>query len=107
MTWLYLALAILLEVSGTTCMKLSQGFTKLVPWALLFVFYTLSMGMLTLALKRIDVSVAYAVWSGVGTALIATIGVLWFKEPLTALKLISIGLIIIGVVGLNLGGGAH
>ena len=107
MTWLYLALAILLEVSGTTCMKLSQGFTKLVPSILLFVFYTLSMGMLTLALKRIDVSVAYAVWSGVGTALISTIGVLWFKEPVTALKLISLGLIIIGVVGLNLSGGAH
>ena len=107
MTWLYLTLAILLEVSGTTCMKLSRGFTKLVPSILLFVFYTLSMGMLTLALKRIDVSVAYAVWSGVGTALIATIGVLWFKEPVTALKLISIGLIIIGVVGLNLSGGAH
>ena len=107
MTWLYLALAILLEVSGTTCMKLSQGFTKLVPSILLFVFYTLSMGMLTLALKRIDVSVAYAVWSGVGTALIATIGVLWFKEPVTALKLISLGLIIVGVVGLNLSGGAH
>ena len=107
MIWLYLVLAILLEVSGTTCMKLSQGFTKLVPSILLFVFYTLSMGMLTLALKKIDVSVAYAVWSGVGTALIATIGVLWFKEPVTALKLISIGLIIIGVVGLNLSGGAH
>ena len=107
MTWLYLALAILLEVSGTTCMKLSQGFTRLVPSILLFVFYTLSMGMLTLALKKIDVSVAYAVWSGVGTALIATIGVLWFKEPVTALKLISLGLIIIGVVGLNLSGGAH
>ena len=107
MTWLYLALAILLEVSGTTCMKLSQGFTKVVPSVLLFVFYTLSMGMLTLALRRIDVSVAYAVWSGVGTALIATIGVLWFKEPVTALKLISLGLIILGVVGLNLSGGAH
>ena len=107
MIWLYLVLAILLEVSGTTCMKLSQGFTKLVPSILLFVFYTLSMGMLTLALKKIDVSVAYAVWSGMGTALIATIGVLWFKEPVTALKLISLGLIIIGVVGLNLSGGAH
>jgi small multidrug resistance pump len=107
MIWLYLVLAILLEVSGTTCMKLSQGFTKMVPSVLLFVFYTLSMGMLTLALKKIDVSLAYAVWSGVGTALIATIGVLWFKEPVTALKLISIGLIIIGVVGLNLSGGAH
>ncbi|HXF40031.1 MAG TPA: multidrug efflux SMR transporter [Blastocatellia bacterium] len=107
MTWIYLALAILLEVAGTTCMKLSDGFTKMVPSILLFVFYTLSFGMLTLALKRIDVSVAYAVWSGVGTALIGTIGVLWFKEPMTALKLISLALIIVGVVGLNLGGGAH
>lgn len=107
MTWIFLALAILLEVAGTTCMKLSDGFTKMVPSILLFVFYTLSFGMLTLALKRIDVSVAYAVWSGVGTALIATIGVLWFKEPMTALKLISLALIIIGVVGLNLGGGTH
>ena len=107
MTWTYLILAILLEVSGTTCMKLSQGFTKTVPSILLFVFYTLSFAMLTLALKKLDVSVAYAVWSGMGTALIATIGVLWFKEPVTALKLISLGLIIIGVVGLNLGGGAR
>jgi small multidrug resistance pump len=107
MTWLYLALAIVLEVSGTTCMKLSEGFTKTVPSVLLFVFYTVSFCFLTLALKKIDVSIAYAVWSGVGTALIATIGVLWFKEPATAFKLISLGLIIIGVVGLNLGGGAH
>lgn len=107
MTWLYLVLAILLEVSGTTCMKLSEGFTRIVPSILLFVFYILSFGMLTLALKKIDVSLAYAVWSGVGTALIATIGVLWFKEPATAMKLVSLGLIIIGVVGLNLSGGAH
>jgi small multidrug resistance pump len=107
MTWVYLVLAILLEVSGTTCMKLSEGFTKVAPSILLFVFYTMSFGMLTLALKKIEVSVAYAIWSGVGTALIATIGVLWFKEPATALKLISLGLIIVGVVGLNLGGGAH
>jgi small multidrug resistance pump len=107
MTWLYLVLAILLEVSGTTCMKLSEGFTRVVPSILLFVFYTLSFSMLTLALKRIDVSVAYAVWSGVGTALIATIGVLWFKEPATALKLVSLGLIILGVIGLNMSGGTH
>ncbi|HZM89424.1 MAG TPA: multidrug efflux SMR transporter [Blastocatellia bacterium] len=107
MTWVYLGLAILLEVSGTTCMKLSEGFTKTVPSILLFVFYTLSFGMLTLALKKLDVSIAYAVWSGVGTALIATIGVLWFKEPATAMKLVSLGLIILGVVGLNLSGGTH
>ena len=107
MTWVYLGLAILLEVFGTTCMKLSEGFTKTVPSILLFVFYTLSFGMLTLALKKFDVSIAYAVWSGVGTALIASIGVLWFKEPATAMKLVSLGLIILGVVGLNLSGGAH
>jgi len=107
MTWLYLILAILLEVTGTTCMKLSEGFTKTMPSILLFVFYTLSFGMLTLALKRIDVSLAYAVWSGVGTALIATIGILWFKEPASPLKLVSIGLIIVGVVCLNMAGGTH
>jgi small multidrug resistance pump len=107
MAWLYLVLAILLEVSGTTCMKLSEGFSRVVPSILLFVFYTLSFSMLTLALKRIDVSIAYAVWSGVGTALIATIGVLWFKEPATAMKLVSLGLIILGVIGLNMSGGTH
>jgi len=88
-------------------MKLSEGFTKTVPSVLLFVFYILSFGMLTLALKKLDVSIAYAVWSGVGTALIATIGVIWFREPVTAIKLVSLGLIIVGVVGLNLAGGAH
>lgn len=107
MSWLYLTLAILLEVCGTTSMKLSQGFTKLGPSILIFVFYCFSFASLTLALKRIDVSVAYAVWSGVGTALIATLGILWFREPLTGLKMVSLGLIIAGVVGLNLGGGAH
>ena len=107
MTWVFLVLAILLEVSGTTCMKLSEGFTRTVPSILLFIFYSLSFWMLTLALKRIDVSVAYAIWSGMGTALIATIGVMWFKEPITAMKLISLALIIGGVVGLNLEGGTH
>ncbi|MCW4020736.1 MAG: multidrug efflux SMR transporter [Candidatus Bathyarchaeota archaeon] len=102
--WFYLAWAILLEVAGTTSMKLSKGFTKLVPSILLFVFYTASFVALTFALRRIDVSVAYAIWSGVGTALITTIGILYFREPATALKLISVGLIILGVVGLNVSG---
>jgi small multidrug resistance pump len=104
MSWVFLILAIVLEVSGTTCMKLSQGFTKAVPSILLFVFYALSLGGLTVALKAVDVSVAYAVWSGLGTALIATVGIIWFKEPLTTVKLVSIGLIIGGVIGLNIGG---
>ncbi len=88
-------------------MKLSQGFTKPLPSVLLFIFYGLCFSLLTLALKKIDVSVAYAVWSGLGTALIAGIGIYWFKEPVTAIKLTSLALIIIGVIGLNASGGSH
>lgn len=104
MGWVYLILAILTEVAGTTSMKASEGFTKTVPSVFIFVFYGFSLVLLTFSLKRLDVSVAYAVWSGMGTALIATIGILWFREPMTAMKLISLALIIVGVVGLNLGG---
>jgi small multidrug resistance pump len=91
-----------MEVIGTTNMKLSEGFTKTLPSILMFVFYVFSFAFLTLALKKIDLSLTYAIWSGVGTALIATIGFLYFKEPVTAIKLVSIGLIVIGVVGLAL-----
>lgn len=104
MYWLYLLAAILLEVGGTTVMKLSGGFTRLVPPILIFVLYGLSLAALTLALRRIDISIAYAVWAGIGTALIALIGVIWFSEPLTALKVGSMALIVAGVVGLNLSG---
>jgi len=68
----------------------------------MFVFYVFSFAFLTLALKKIDLSLTYAIWSGVGTALIATIGFLYFKEPVTAIKIGSIALIVIGVVGLML-----
>ncbi len=102
--WLYLAIAIVLEVIGTTSMKLSEGFTKTIPSILMFVFYLASLAVLTLALKKIDVSVAYAVWAGLGTALIATIGIVYFHESATLLKIISILLIIAGVVGLHLSG---
>lgn len=107
MSWVALFFAVVLEVAGTTSMKLSEGFTRLWPSIAMALFYAGSLGMLTLALKRIDVSVAYAVWSGLGTALIAVIGFAWFKEPLTALKLSSLTLIIAGVIGLNLSGAAH
>jgi small multidrug resistance pump len=107
MAWIYLLLAILLEIAGTTMLKLSEGFTKLLPSVAMAIFYALSFGALSLTLKRIDVGVAYAVWSALGTALIAAIGVLWFHEPLTALKIISLVAIIGGVVGLYLSGGVH
>ncbi|MHB9094954.1 MAG: DMT family transporter [Eubacteriales bacterium] len=107
MHWMFLLAAILLEISGTTSMKLSNGFTKLVPSILMFVFYVLSFTSLSFALKKIDVSFAYAVWSGIGTAVISAIGILYFNEPSSFLKLGSIVLIIIGVVGLHLSGGLH
>ena len=107
MHWLYLSLAIALEVCGTTCMKLSDGFSKLTPSVLLFVFYTLSFAAFVFALKRIDVSVAYAIWAGLGVLLIATIGILYFKEPVNALKVVSTALIIGGVVGLYSSGTGH
>ena len=105
--WFYLTSAILLEVAGTTSMKLSHGFTKIMPSILIFVFYAASFVALTLALKKIDLSSAYAIWSGVGTAFIAIIGMAYFREPATIVKLASIGLIIIGVIGLNLSTTQH
>ena len=89
-------------MAGTTAMKLSEGFTKTLPSVAMTLFYILSLAMLTLTLKKIDVGVAYAIWSGVGTALIAGIGVVLFGESLTPLKIASIVLIILGVVGLQL-----
>jgi small multidrug resistance pump len=102
MSWLYLIIAILLEVAGTTSMKLSQGFSKFWPSVLIFVFYALSFTSLTFAMKKLEVSVTYAVWSGLGTVLISLIGYFYFKDAFSLQKAISIGFIVIGVVGLNL-----
>ncbi len=99
--WLYLAVSIVLEVAGTTSMKLSEGFSRLLPSVLIFVFYGLSFYAFTIALKKIDLSLAYAVWAGSGTALIALIGIIWFNDSVTPLKLVCLGLVIVGVTGLN------
>jgi len=101
-SWAYLIMAIVFEVAGTTSMKLSLGFTKLLPSILLFIFYGVSFVAFTFALKGIEVSIAYAVWAGMGTLLIAVIGMTHFTEPVSVIKVCSIVLIIIGVVGLHL-----
>ncbi|GKU83973.1 multidrug efflux SMR transporter [Niallia sp. NCCP-28] len=102
MSWFYLILGIFAEIIGTTSMKLSEGFTKLLPSIAIFVFYGLSLSFVTLSLKKIDISTAYAIWSGVGTATIAIIGLFFFKENISFFKICSIILIILGVVGLNI-----
>ena len=102
MHWVYLTAAIVLEVIGTTCMKLSEGFTKPAYAGAMFVLYAAAFTCLTLAIKKLDVSIAYAIWAGVGTALIAVIGLVAFDEKLTAIKVVCLVLIVLGVVGLNL-----
>jgi small multidrug resistance pump len=99
--WAVLSAAILFEVAGTTCMRLSESFTRLTPSVLIFVFYAISFALNTLVTRTLGLSVVYAVWSGVGTVLTALIGYLYFKEPATALKMVSAGLIVIGVCGLH------
>ncbi len=103
MTGIYLLLAILLEVAGITSMKLSDGFNNMTPSVFIFIFYLFSFIFLTLTLKRLEVSIVYAVWSGLGTLLIAVIGVCFFHEPVTTVKVVSLALIIVGVMGLRLG----
>jgi small multidrug resistance pump len=107
MSWYYLVAAIICEVCGTTCMKLSDGFTKRTPSTLMWIFYICSFIGLTYAVKRLDISVVYAIWSGLGTALIAVIGIYWFQESANLMKLCSLALIILGIVGLNLSGAGH
>lgn len=100
--WIFLSVAILFEVAGITSMKLSRGFAETWPSVGVFVFYICSAGAVILALRRLELSVAYAIWSGVGTALTAMIGFVYFREPLTLIKLASLTLVVAGVIGLSL-----
>ncbi|MBB3112411.1 small multidrug resistance pump [Paenibacillus phyllosphaerae] len=100
--WLLLGLAVVLELTGTLSMKLSHGFTRLWPSVAMFICYAASFTSLNFALKYMQLSVAYAIWSGVGIVLIAVAGWLMFKQPLSGLSLFWMSIIITGVVGLNM-----
>ncbi|MCH5673144.1 DMT family transporter [Streptomyces gilvus] len=106
MGYLLLGTAIAAEVGATTAMKYSEGFSRLVPSVLTVLGYIVSFVLLAQTLKTISVGTAYAIWSGIGTAAIATIGLLFFGEGMTVTKAAGMALIIVGVVVLNLGG-AH
>ncbi|HEK9099973.1 multidrug efflux SMR transporter [Bacillus pfraonensis] len=107
MQWIYLCLAILFEVAGTTAMKLSDGLTKLIPSILIFVFYVVSFSFLSFALKGLEVSVAYAIWSGMGIVTITIIGFFYFGESINVIKILAMFFILIGVVILNFSSTAH
>jgi small multidrug resistance pump len=105
--WIMLALAIAAEVLATSALKMSNGFTR--PWpALLTVCgYGISFYLLSQILKTLEVGIVYAIWSGVGLAAVALIGVVWFGETITPIKLLGLLAILVGVLLLNMAGGRH
>ncbi len=103
-TGILLTIAILTEVSATVSLRFTDGFTDPLPSAVVVVGYGISVWMLALVLRELPLGLTYAVWSAAGTAIIAAVGIVAFGETATTLKLASLGLIIMGVVGLNLAG---
>jgi len=101
MNWLYLAVAIVLEVIATSALKASDGFTKLLPSMLVVLGYAAAFYTLSLTLRTMPVGVVYAVWSGVGVVLITLVGWLFFNQELDLPAFIGIGLISSGVIVLN------
>lgn len=103
--WALIGITIIFEVLGTFSMKLSQGLTKPIPSVLIFIFYGICFSTFALVLKKVDLGFAYALWSGIGTLVITIIGVFYFKETMSLVKMASIALIIFGVIGLKLSSG--
>lgn len=102
MQWLYLGLAIVCEVIATSALKSSDGFSRPLPSALVVVGYAVAFYSLSLALRTLPVGIAYAIWAGVGIALIAVIGLLFYGQTLDLAAVAGIGLIVAGVLVLSL-----
>jgi quaternary ammonium compound-resistance protein SugE len=107
MAWALVIVGGLFETVFAVCLKASDGFTRLWPTVGFVVSVTISMGLLGLGLRDLPVGTAYAVWTGIGAAGTAAVGILYFDDPATLLRISAIVLIIAGVVMLNLSGSAH
>ncbi len=107
MAYVLLLIAIGAEVFATSLLKSTDGFTRLWPTVACLTGYAVSFAALSQAVKVVPVGVAYAMWSGLGTAAIVAIGAAFLGEPITWVKLVGIGLIVAGVVILNMGGATH
>ena len=101
MSWIYLVLAGLLEVSWAVGLKYTAGFTRLIPSLFTLLAMLGSVGMLGLALRELPLGTAYAVWTGIGTVGTAVAGMVLLGEPAGALRLAAIGLIVVGIIGLK------
>jgi quaternary ammonium compound-resistance protein SugE len=102
MAWTMLVFAGLLEIGWAVGLKYTDGFTRWLPSGLTIVAMAGSMWLLALALRSIPIGTAYAVWTGIGAAGTAVLGIILFAEPATVLRLASIGLIVAGIAGLKL-----
>jgi small multidrug resistance pump len=99
--WIALAIAIIFGVIGTVCMKLSNGLRNIRYTIYLSIFYTISFAALTLAINYIELSIVYSVWSGIGTVIMAAVGVFHFNESYSWRKFIFLLLIVVGVIGVT------
>lgn len=102
MAWIYLTFAGLLEIGWAIGLKYTEGFTRLLPLLWTLTSMILSIVLLGLALKTLPVGTAYAVWTGIGAVGTAALGIYLFAEPATVARLLCIGLILAGIVGLKL-----
>lgn len=102
MAWIILLIAGLFEVGWAVGLKFTEGFTKPIPIVLTAISLILSMGLLGWSVKTLPLGAAYAVWTGVGAVGTAIVGIVLFKEPATAARLVCLGLIVAGILGLKL-----
>ncbi|HPF20850.1 MAG TPA: quaternary ammonium compound efflux SMR transporter SugE [Syntrophomonas sp.] len=102
MQWVLLVIAGLLEMGWAVGLKYTQGFTKLIPSVFTVMGMMASFCFLSLALRSLPLGTAYAVWTGIGTVGIVILGIILFKEPVDLLRLLFIGLIVIGIIGLKM-----
>ncbi|NSM56368.1 multidrug efflux SMR transporter [Wolbachia endosymbiont of Atemnus politus] len=101
MAWLYLLLAGLFEIIWTTALKYSNGFTRVIPVVVIFISGSVSLYLLSLAMKSIPLGTSYAVWTGIGSIGAAVIGIMFFNDPVNFGRLLSLALVILGIVGLK------
>ncbi|MEE8633404.1 MAG: SMR family transporter [Methyloceanibacter sp.] len=95
---LYLGCAVVLEVIGTSALKMSDSFTKLIPSIVSLAAYGAALALFAIVLRSIPVGIAYAIWAGAGIVLITLVGWLWFKQTLDLPAMLGLGLIIVGVI---------
>jgi small multidrug resistance pump len=101
MKWLFLSIAIAAEVTATSALKLSDGFTRLVPSIIVVIGYGIAFFFLSLTLKNIPIGIAYAIWSGAGITLISIIGYFYYRQALDIPAMAGILLIVVGIIVIN------